>query len=285
MSYQITSKSKKLVLWLILCLIVSAIFFQEFWANIGTLLSLSYIQHHGVYPWFVLSLCFLWIWLKREEISEKMCFEKIYSRPPFIILGFTLFGLSLLLPGSSQFVVFRLLLACVGIFTILFGEAIFIPIILQGVYGFTLVFPILISKFAEVQYSVTTVWVVVSLLKGFGYQIQSQGQLIRFSSLSGEISIFIDAECSGSASMAVFIAIFALMMLDIKLPAKKGVYMFLFGAIGTTLQNVLRLIILIVSGYYYGKDALWTAHSYAGYIIFPIWYALFAYVYLRQVEQ
>lgn len=100
MNHQITSKSKKLVLWLILCLIVSAIFFQEVWTNIGTLLSLSYIQHHGVYPWFVLSLCFLWIWLKREEISEKMCFEKIYSRPPFIILGLALFGLALLLPGS-----------------------------------------------------------------------------------------------------------------------------------------------------------------------------------------
>ena len=283
MSYQITSKGKKMVLWLIICLIISVIFFQEFWANIGTLLSFNYLQQHGVYPWFVLFLCLLWIWLKRAEISEKMSTEKNYA--PFIILGLTLFGLSLLLPSSSQFIVFRLILACVGIFSILFGAAVYIPILLLGVYGFTLVFPILITEFAEVQYSVATVWAVVSILKGFGYQIQSQGQLIQFSGLSGEISIFIDTECSGSASMAVFIAIFALMMIDTKLPPKKCVYIFLFGVIGTTLQNILRLIILIISGYYYDMEALWTAHCYAGYIIFPIWYALFAFVYLRTAAQ
>ena len=285
MSYQITPKGKKLVLWVIICIITSVIFFYDFWANIGTLLSLSYLQQHGVYPWFVLFLCFVWLWQKRAKISEKMSIEKIYARPPFIILGLTLFGLALLLPSASKCIVFQLLLACAGIFTILFGVAVYIPILLLGVYGFTLMFPIVITKFAEVQYSVATVWAVVSILKGFGYQILSQGQVIQFSGLSGDISIFIDSECSGSASMAVFIAIFALMMIDVKLPAKKAIPIFIFGVIGTTLQNVLRLIILIVSGYYYGKDALWTAHSYAGYIIFPIWFALFAFVYLRQVEQ
>lgn len=285
MKLQITSKGKKIVLWLIICIITSVIFFHDFWAHIGTLLSLSYIQQHGVYPWFVLFLCFVWLWQKRAEISVKMSTEKICASPPFIILGLALFGLALLLPSSSKCIVFLLLLACVGIFTILFGAAAYIPILLLGVYGFTLVFPILITEFAEVQYSVATVWAVVSILKGMGYQILSQGQVIHFSGLSGDISIFIDSECSGSASMAVFIAIFALMMIDIKLPAKKAIPIFFFGVIGTTLQNILRLIILIISGYYYGKDALWTAHSYAGYIIFPIWFALFAFVYLRQVEQ
>ena len=273
------------MLWVIICIIISIIFFHEFWANIGTLLSFSYLQQHGVYPWFVLFLCFVWLWLERAEISERMSIEKIYASPPFIILGLTLFVLALVLSDSSQLIVFQLLLACAGIFTILFGAAVYIPILLLGVYGFTLVFPILITKFAEVQYSVATVWAVVSILKGFGYQILSQGQVIQFSGLSGDISIFIDSECSGSASMAVFIAIFALMMIDIKLPAKKGVYMFLFGIVGTTLQNILRLMILIMSGYYYGKDALWSAHCYAGYIIFPIWYALFAFVYLRTATQ
>jgi exosortase/archaeosortase family protein len=284
MKLQITTKGKKLVLWLIICIITSVIFFHDFWANIGTLLSFSYLQQYGVYPWFVLFLCFVWLWQKRAEISVKMSTEKIYASPPFIILGLALFGLALLLPSASKFIVFQLLLACIGIFTILFGAAVYIPILLLGVYGFTLVFPIVITEFAEVQYSVATVWVVASILKGIGYQILSQGQVIRFSGLSGDISIFIDSECSGSASMAVFIAIFALMMIDIKLPAKKAIPIFIFGVIGTTLQNILRLIILIISGYYYGKDALWTAHSYAGYIIFPIWFALFAFVYLRQVE-
>jgi len=191
MKLQITTKTKKIVLWLIICIITSVFFFHEFWANIGTLLSLSYLQQHGVYPWFVLFLCLLWLWQKRAEISEKMSIEKIYASPPFIILGFTLFGIALLMPSASKSIVFLLLLACVGIFTILFGAAAYIPILLLGVYGFTLVFPILITEFAEVQYSVATVWAVVSILKGIGYQILSQGQVIQFYGLSGDGDISI----------------------------------------------------------------------------------------------
>lgn len=281
---------KKLVVWLVLCLFISILFFRELWTNIGTLLSFDYIQSHGAYPWFVLLLCLLWIWMKRVEIRRGM---QIGGSPFFIAAGLIMLVVSLTaslhyLPSPNAdygFIVFLMLLAYLGLFAIFFGEACLIPSALLGIYCFALVFPLLISRYVGTQYSLVTVLIVVSILTAFGYPITSQGQLIHIHLPTNDIDIFafIDAACSGSVSLGVFIAIFALMMIDIMLPAKKAASLFIFGVIGTSVQNILRLVVLILAGYYYGSEALWTAHIYAGYAIFPIWYAFFAYVYLRQV--
>lgn len=131
-------------------------------------------------------------------------------------------------------------------------------------------FPLLISRYVGTQYSLATVLIVVSILTAFGYPITSQGQLIHIHSPTNGIDIFafIDAACSRSVSLGVFIAIFALMIIDIMLPVKEAASLFIFGVIGTSAQNILRLLVLILAGYYYGSEALWTAHTYAGYVIF-----------------
>ena len=282
---------KKFVVWLVLCLFISILFFRELWSNPWALLSFDYIQSHGAYPWFVLLLCLLWIGMKRVEIRRGM---QTRRKSFFIAAGLIMLVVSLTAslhysPSHSlgyEFVVFLMLLACLGIFAIFFGEACLIPSALLGIYCFALVFPLLISRYAGTQYSLATVLIVVSILTAFGYPITSQGQLIHIHLPANNINlpVFIDAACSGSASLGVFIAIFALMMIDIMLPAKKAASLFIFGVVGTSVQNILRLVVLILAGYYYGSEALWTAHIYAGYVIFPVWYAFFAYVYLRQVR-
>jgi exosortase/archaeosortase family protein len=85
--------------------------------------------------------------------------------------------------------------------------------------------------------------------------------------------------------MGVFIALFALMTLDMPLSPKKAAWLFLFGAVGTWLQNCIRLVFLILVGYYLGENALWKAHFWTIYMLFPLWYLLFAYIYFRQVER
>lgn len=75
------------------------------------------------------------------------------------------------------------------------------------------------------------------------------------------------------------------MIVDTHLSKRKTGYMLIFGLLGTSLQNILRLIVLVFAGYWYGSSAVWTAHAYAGYILFPAWYALFAYVYLKQAKR
>ncbi len=83
--------------------------------------------------------------------------------------------------------------------------------------------------------------------------------------------------------MGVFLALFALMTLDRPLPARRGVALFLFGVAGTWFQALLRLVILILIGYYLGRDALWTAHFWTIYLLFPLWYLTFGCIYFRQM--
>lgn len=271
---------KKLVVWLVLSLIFLLLFFQSLWQNMGSLFSPAYIQKKGAYPWAVLLLCALWIYIKRGEISKKMRAE---AGRTFIFAGVAAVAMSMTIQFEElPFLVFAFLLSSLGFFFIFFGEAGIIPAVLLGVYGFTIAFPVMFSKFFEVPYALATVKIVTGILNAFGYSINAKGQIISFFDISGKnISAFVGAPSSGIASITIFIAIFVLMMLDVTLPARKAVPLFLFGLLGTCFQNILRLIILILTGYYYGSAALWKAHDYAGYVIFPAWFAVFVFIYLK----
>jgi exosortase/archaeosortase family protein len=272
----------RVALWFIASLVISVIFFQEFWASLGTMLSLDWIfgQHHAS-PWGVLGLCGIWLWLKRKEVWRGMNLRS--SLVFFIPLGLALVAGAILLLSSQDFLVFQVLLASLGVFVIIFGEAAKIPSILLGIYGFAISLPLIIERFAQLPYSISAIKPVMWILNGLGYSLRNQGQWIHFTSSSGEpISAAITAACAGPATMGVLLAIFALMMLDIPLPPRKAGYMFLFGVVGTWLQSIIRLIILMLVGYHLGEDAMWTAHFWTIYILFPLWYLLFVYIYFRQ---
>ena len=124
---------------------------------------------------------------------------------------------------------------------------------------------------------------VTGITRMFGLLITNDGVVIHLNSPSGNaISTTIVPGCAGWATIGVFMALFALMMLDIRLPLKKAWYIFLIGLAGTWLQNLFRVVLSVVAGYYWGWGALEAMHYNAAYVIFPIWYALFAYIYLRQ---
>ena len=272
----------KLALWFFISLALSLIFFREFWASLGMMLSPDWVfgQLHAA-PWGVLALCFIWVWLKRKGLWQEMNRRVSLA---FIIPGLFLVVGAILMPSSQDFLVFQVLLASLGVFVIFFGWGARIPSILIGIYGFAISFPLIIQRFAELPYSMSTIKPLVWVLTSLGYVLENQGQWIQFTSSSGEpISVIVTAACAGPAAMGVFLAIFALMMLDIPLRPRKAGYMFLFGLGGTWLQSIIRLIILMLVGYYLGGQALWTAHSWSIYILFPLWYLFCAYVYFRQV--
>ncbi len=271
----------RVALWFIASLVISLIFFQEFWASLGAMLSPDWIfgQHHAS-SWGVLALCLIWLYLKRKEVWRGM---SLRSRPVFIPLGLVIVAASILLPSFQDFLVFQVLLASLGVFVIVFGKAAKTPSILLGIYGFTISFPLIIARFAQLPYSMSEIKPLMWILNGLGYSFRNQGQWIHLTSSSGElISVAITAGCAGPATMGVFLAIFALMMLDIPLPPRKSAWLFLFGVVGTWFQNFVRLIILMLVGYYWGEDAMWTAHFWTIYILFPLWYLLFVYIYFRQ---
>lgn len=181
--------------------------------------------------------------------------------------------------------VFSVLLASTGVYAILMGKGIRLPLVLLGIYGFVVAFPRFVEQHIEIPYAMTAIKPLLGILNLFGYQYDSQVQWLRFTAASGEpVSVAITAACAGPTTMAVFLAIFALMMLDMPLPPQKAAYLLAFGVVGTWVQSIIRLVFLLVVGYQWGRDALFTAHSWSIYILFPLWYLLFVYVYFRQAE-
>ncbi|MCZ7399996.1 MAG: exosortase/archaeosortase family protein [Candidatus Methanoperedens sp.] len=269
---------RKLLVWIATSIVFTAVFFLKRGISLDKL-SPAYIEKTGAYPYIVLSMCVILLFLKREQIIALM---NIKTHLPYTIIGISLSALSMLIQVDEPPIqIFALLLLWLGIFTAFFGKASWIPLALLGIYGFALVFPPLVFRFGNF-YPMATTTILVTLLSPL-IPISNQGQTIHFLDVSGNTqNYFIDAGCSGSASLAIFLSLFFLMMLDAPLPWKKAGYMLIFGLAGTTLQNILRLVVLVFAGYWHGSETVWTAHTYAGYILFPAWYALFAYIYLKQ---
>jgi len=275
------SLNLRLAAWLGVSIAFSLIFFLRFWPTLRAMLSPGWIfgNHHAA-PWGVLGLCIIWLYLKRKEIWRGMQPGQSLT---FMLLGLALVVGAVLMPYSREFLVFQVILVWLGVFVVFFGRGAKIPTILLGIYGFVIAFPLMVARFAEEAYARTAVAPLMWSMTTLGYPLESQGPWVHFVSLTGEpISVVITTACAGPATMGVFAAIFALMMLDIPLPPRKAGWIFLIGAVGTWFQSFIRLIILMLVGYRWGEGALWTAHFWTIYILFPVWYLIFVYIYFRQ---
>lgn len=271
----------RLIIWLTACLAILVISFGELWVKLPKWLSPDGLECHGVFHWGVLGLCILWLYLKRKDILPRM--QTGGRNFPFMLGGVALLVLSIFLPRSDDFLVFLMLLGWLGIFTMIFSRAAVIPAILLVIYGFSLVFPMLMLRWLGEPSAILVLNTVTPITQMLGLPITNQGQVLHFTSVNGDvISTTVSPDCAGYVTMGVFIALFALMMLDIRLPLKRAWYVFLLGLVGTWLQNIVRIVVSVAAGYYGGLDALETMHANIAYVIFPLWFALFAFIYLRQ---
>ncbi len=242
-------------------------------------ISPEYLSINGMYPWAILFLCVFFLFAKRRELSPAR--NSIY----FSISGIIIYILSYFMPAAApEFEIFRLLLALTALAFIFFGEAASLPALLLCIFGFGITFPKLVDAYAGMAYPQFSTRIAYSIGSLF-IPVTLGDTAISMITLSGErLIMIINAACSGSASMSVFLVIFMLMSLDLPLPRRKWALLLFFGIIGTSVQNILRLVLLMLAGYYFGPSAVESGESFAGYILFPAWYALFAYVYLKQKE-
>ncbi len=186
---------------------------------------------------------------------------------------------------NPEFKIFMLLLAWLGLAFVFFGEAVSMPALILCIYGFGISFPKLVGVFAGLQYAQATTWITYNIAQFF-IPIDVTGTAVSMITLQGDnLMVEINAACSGAASMSVFLVVFALMSLDVPLPRRDCAAMLLFGIIGTSLQNILRLVLLLLAGYNSGHSAIQGGESIAGYIIFPLWYVLLAFVYLGYAKR
>jgi exosortase/archaeosortase family protein len=211
--------------------------------------------------------------------------RKIAPIGAFLISGIVIYILSFFMPAAApEFEIFRLLLALTGLALLFLGEAASFPVLLLCIFGFGIAFPKLVDAYIGIAYAQFSTRIAYSI--GSLFIPATQGDTaISMITLSGErLIMIINAACSGSASMSVFLVIFMLMSLDLPLTGGKWALLLLFGIIGTSVQNIVRLVILMLVGYYFGTQAVETGESFAGYIIFPLWYAIFAFIYLKHAK-
>jgi exosortase/archaeosortase family protein len=157
---------------------------------------------------------------------------------------------------------------------------------LLGLFGIAVGFPVLLENAPVLWFPRATAVLCVSTLQFSGLPVMLSGVTVTLSSLLGyDIVTKVDMRCAGSDSLAIFLAIFGLMVIDRKPHYKLFVGLLVLGLVGTYLQNFVRLLLLFIAGYYQGADALWAVHDYASYILFPLWFLGFSVIFLRYTRK
>ena len=272
------------VLWAISVLVTLSVFGNVV-HNFSDILNVQLLKQNGFYSWAILLLCIVWIWIKRAEIDISNVKVDVH----WLCLGVGLFipALALLNYLSVSIAglplkIFAIGLVVVSSFCIFFGRASKIPFMLLIVYGIAVGFPLFIETLFSSPFSMVTALFSTSTLRFFGVPVSLVGVKVTLTSLNGsDIVTMVDARCSGSDSIAIFFAIFGLMLMDRKPKNLVVLGLFILGLAGTFIQNFVRLLLLFTAGYYFGSDSLWLVHDYASYILFPIWFLVFSLIYVR----
>jgi len=248
-------------------------------------------KQNGFYLWAFLFLCIAWLYIKRSDILAAVYSSKTEAR--WTLLGILLVSASAALlyhvaASSSELSLslFAISFVIVAQFTLFFGKASKIPLMLLGLFGVAVSFPMLLENSLLAPFARATAVLSISTLQLSGMPITLDGVTVTLHSLLGySILTKIDTRCAGSDSLAIFLAVFGLMLIDRKPQNKAVIGLLVLGVIGTYLQNFARLLLLFAAGYFYGSEALWIVHDYSSYILFPFWFLIFAIIYLKYAQK
>jgi exosortase/archaeosortase family protein len=268
------------------CLIFTFVVFRSVFAGAALLFDYATLKQNGFYFWAVLALCILWTYIKRADIIEA---SRGGTDTKWLICSLLLVSASIILlyyvsafAASLSLTIFAIGFVIVAQYSLFFGRASKIPLMLLGLFGIAVGFPVLLENTTAFWFPRATAVLCVSMLHSLGIPVTLNGVTVTLTSLSGyDIVTRVDTRCAGSDSLAIFLAIFGLMVIDRKPQNRLLIGLLIFGVIGTYLQNFVRLLMLFTAGYYYGADALWTIHDYASYVLFPVWFLGFSVIYIR----
>lgn len=98
-------------------------------------------------------------------------------------------------------------------------------------------------------------------------------------------SVHIATQCSGLYSMAIFIAAFAALVLtDYPKLTLRVAGLLVAGVVLAYFANLLRMVVIVEAGHYYGSAALLSTHANLGDIIFLAWVAPFMWFAYRLLD-
>ncbi|HVP24374.1 MAG TPA: exosortase/archaeosortase family protein [Methanomicrobiales archaeon] len=124
--------------------------------------------------------------------------------------------------------------------------------------------------------------IVSSLLHLTGIPVGIQGQVISFVSSTGlPVYLSIEGDCTGLWSLGTFTM--AVIIVAVSFPRAfdlRGILYILLGFLGTYAANILRIYVIILTGYYYGlSNVMEHTHIHIGWLIFTAWMVFFWYLF------
>ncbi|MDG6898412.1 MAG: exosortase/archaeosortase family protein [Nitrososphaerota archaeon] len=115
-----------------------------------------------------------------------------------------------------------------------------------------------------------------------GLGVQWSSVYIDFVAAGGQpVSLVITQECSGVASMSIFLLVLGLMHLDLKANLRTSAWFAVGGSALFILLNSLRVDGIILGGIYVGTDFMWSLHGWLGYALYIFGYFFLIFLYAR----
>lgn len=126
-----------------------------------------------------------------------------------------------------------------------------------------------------------------TILNGIGIQTITHGNIITFLSQNGDfINLAIIGECTGIVSLGTFtIALIIVLTTFPQSITRKSLGIITIGYIGTYGANIGRIVLIALSGYFFGPlGVIEQVHVHIGWIMFSSWMIIFWYYYFtRQI--
>ena len=127
----------------------------------------------------------------------------------------------------------------------------------------------------------------IKLLNLFGISALADGNLISFISQTGDpVYLSIVSDCTGIWSLGTFTVTVIIVLSSFPQSiSKKSLLLIGIGYLGTFCANIVRILIISLSGYYFGPSGvIEQVHVHIGWIVFSLWLVIFWYYYFtRQV--
>jgi exosortase/archaeosortase family protein len=130
-----------------------------------------------------------------------------------------------------------------------------------------------------------TVSLTTTILDSIGIQTITDGDIITFISQNGlPIHLRIIGECTGIVSLGTFtIALIIVITTFPKSITRKSIGLIAIGYIGTYCANIGRIVLIAMSGYYFGPaGVIEQVHVHIGWILFSSWMIIFWYYFFTR---
>lgn len=131
------------------------------------------------------------------------------------------------------------------------------------------------------------VTLTIVMLNFFGINAIADGNFISFISVTGsQVYLSIVSDCTGIWSLGTFTVTVIIVLSSFpRSISKKSLLLIGVGYLGTFCANLARILIISLSGYYFGPSGvIEQVHVHVGWIVFSLWLVIFWYYYFtRQV--